>query len=110
MQLLNKASEKLLPPLYSQDGKGEDAIAVVKFFDPTGSWTWYATEGERTEDGDIKFFGYVDGHVGEFGYFTLNQLIHAKDGIGGLRGLPIERDRNFDETLAEVLARKRGGF
>ena len=41
----------------SQDGKGAEATCIVKFFDPTGSWTWNATEF----DGKDTFFGLVDG-------------------------------------------------
>ena len=104
MKLLTKEIEKKLPRLYSQDGKDpNDVKVVVKFFDPTGSWTWYATEGERQEDGDWRFFGLVDGHEKELGYFTLSELQDAKRGFTGLQALPIERDAHFGEhTLAEV--------
>ena len=44
MKLLTKELEKKLPSLYAQDGKGDEAIAYAKFFDPCGSWTWYVTE------------------------------------------------------------------
>ncbi len=88
--LLTKAIRAALPPLYSQDGKGLDAIAVVKFFDPSGSWTWYASEGSE-DNGDFRFFGLVDGHVQELGYFLLSEL----SSLRGALGLPIERDRHF---------------
>lgn len=92
MMLLTKANRAALPPLYSQDGKGMDAIAHVKFFGG-GRWTWYATEF----DGEDTFFGYVvSGHgpeCDELCYFSLNEL-------ESLRfppfGLPIERDRHFE--------------
>jgi hypothetical protein len=45
------------PFLYSQDEKGEDAIAHVKIFDPCGRWTWYLTEW----DGADEAFGLVGG-------------------------------------------------
>src|SRR6185295_12936637 len=105
MKLLTKEIIERLPKLYTNDGKNpKDIKIVVKFFDPTGSWTWYATEGEQTEDGDWEFFGLVDGHEKELGYFRLSELQHAKDGVSGLRGLPIERDLHygFGHTLAEV--------
>ena len=47
-----------LPPLSSQDGKGEQALAVVKFFDPYGSWSWYASEFDPEQG---LFFGLVVG-------------------------------------------------
>ena len=87
MMLLTKANRKALPPLYSQDGLGEDAIAYVKFFDPTGAATWYATEFDGVE----TFFGLADLGIGfrELGYFSLSEL----QAIKGRFGLGIERDR-----------------
>ncbi len=85
MELLPKHIQELLPPLYSQEGKGEDAVAQVKFFTPWTSWTWYASEYDPAER---LFFGIVIGHEREFGYFTLDEL-EAIEGPGGLR---IERD------------------
>ena len=43
MKLLTKAIEKKLEkfPLCSQDGKGDDADIICKFFNPMGSGTWY---------------------------------------------------------------------
>lgn len=86
MMLLTKANRAALPPLYSQ-AQTTDPLVVVKFFDPTGSWTWYATEF----DGDDLFFGWVDGQVGELGYFSLSEL----QSFRGRFGLGIERDRFF---------------
>jgi len=107
MELLTQELKERLPKLGSQDGKDPNEVKViVKFFDPTGNWTWYATEGEQTEDGDWEFFGLVDGFEKELGYFRLSEIEHAKDGQTGLRALPIERDLHFgfQHTLADVLA------
>ena len=43
--LTNKMKEEISKnyPLYSQDGKQENAICVAKFF--IGNYTWYITEG-----------------------------------------------------------------
>jgi hypothetical protein len=88
VKLLTKELRNKLPPLYANDGKGEDAVAIVKFFDAFGSWTWWASEF----DGDDTFFGVVEGHEREFGYFSLSELESLK--IGG--GCPrIERDLYF---------------
>jgi hypothetical protein len=38
--LLDKASRKKLPQLYSGEEKGLDALAQVKFFTPDSNWTW----------------------------------------------------------------------
>ena len=87
MELLTKEIREAFKKIGSQDGKGEEAICVVKFFDPTGSWTWYATEF----DGKDTFFGLVDGFELEWGPFSLSELKSVK----GPLGLGIERDRYF---------------
>ena len=95
VQLLTKKNRQDLPEIYSQDGKGTDAVAVVKFFTPDSSWTWYATEF----DGEETFFGLVDGHEKELGYFHLSELASAR----GPMGLPIERDRFFTPVALQEL-------
>lgn len=107
MKLLTEEIIQRLPKLRSQEDRDpQDVPVIVKFFDPTGSWTWYVTEGEQREDGDWEFFGFVRGFENELGYFTLGELEHAKDGLRGLKGVPIERDLHFgfEHTLAEVMA------
>ena len=102
MKLLTEELKKQIPALYSQEHV-KDPMVHVKFFDPTGSWTWYATEGEEAENGDFLFFGYVIGFEAELGYFTLSQLQTAKRGMTGIRALPIERDLYFKPCkLSEV--------
>lgn len=96
MVLLTKEILKKLPPLYSQEEKGLDAVAVVKFFTPDSNWTWYATEF----DGEDLFFGLVDGFEKEIGYFRLSELQSVK----GALGLPIERDMYFNpKSLKELM-------
>ena len=98
MQLLTKEVRKALPKLGSQDGKGLDAVAYAKFFDPCSGWTWYATEGQD-EGSDYLFFGWVQGFENELGYFSLNEL----QSVVGPLGLGIERDLNFTpKTLREL--------
>ncbi|HUQ85365.1 MAG TPA: DUF2958 domain-containing protein [Candidatus Limnocylindrales bacterium] len=101
MELLTVELKEKLPALYAQE-KERDPLVYIKFFDPTGSWTWYATEGEEADD-DFLFFGYVVGHDSELGYFTLSQLRSAKKGVSGILSLPIERDLYFKPCrLSEV--------
>ena len=96
MKLLTKEILEKLPKLYTQEEKGLDAIAVVKFFTPDSNWTWYATE----YDGEDLFFGLVDGFEKELGYFRLSELQSVK----GALGLPIERDMYFKpKTLKELM-------
>ena len=103
MMLLTKEIRNKIPALRETDGQGDDAIVQVKFFDPTGSWTWYAVEGEPIldEDGnevDFHFFGLVKGFENELGYFSLNELASVR----GRFGLGIERDMYFGrKTLGE---------
>lgn len=94
MKLLTEEIKSVLPALYAQENE-KDPIVYVKFFDPTGSWTWYATEGEETDNDDFLFFGYVVGFDAELGYFTLSQLESAKSQCKGIQALPIERDLYF---------------
>ena len=101
MKLITKEIEKKIEkyPLYSQDGKGDDAVVICKFFGGS-CWSWYATEGNKLENSDIEFFGLVVGDYGaELGYFTLSELesIHFPP-----FGLPIERDMYFKGTIADA--------
>lgn len=103
--LLTKELRAALPPLYSQDGKGDEAEAVVKFFTPMSGWTWFATEF----DGEDTFFGYVesglDPSFDEFAYFSLSELeeLTAMNGL-----LPaVERDLYFDTGPVREVARKK---
>lgn len=103
MKLITKALEKVFAkyPLYSQDGKGNDAVVIAKFFLPGSGFTWYVTEAEKQENGDYMFFGYVEGLDSELGYFSLSQLQNVR----GRFGLRIERDMYFNNgktTLAQV--------
>ena len=95
MKLLTKANRKALPPLYSQEDKCAEAVAVVKLFTPDANWTWYATEF----DGVDTFFGLVDGFEQELGYFSLSELLSVRGGLG----LPVERDMHWTpKTLREI--------
>jgi Protein of unknown function (DUF2958) len=87
-----------LPPLYSQESKGLDAVAQVKFFHPSSQWTWYASEF----DGKDTFFGLVSGFEVELGYFSLSELQEVQGGLG----LPIERDRFFEPTRLRELEKR----
>ena len=103
MKLLTKEIRKELPPLYAQDGKGGRAVAYVKFFTPSSSFTWWITEGSPImNDGvevDFQFFGLVEGHCRELGYVNLSELQSVK----GPMGLGIERDLYWQpKTLEEI--------
>jgi hypothetical protein len=97
MKLLTAAIIKKLEkaPLYSTDGINSVPV-LVKFFSPWSNWTWYAIEGTKDEDGWL-FFGLVEGHEKELGYFRLSEL----ESVRGRFGLKIERDMYFDNMLLD---------
>jgi hypothetical protein len=85
-----------IPPLYSQEEQGENAIAVLKLFTPWTRWTWYAIEYDHEQR---LFFGLVRGQEIEFGFFSIDE-IEAIRGPGGLR---IERDLHWTpKPLKEI--------
>ena len=75
-------------PLYSQDGKGEDSVVLVKYFNLCGAETWIISEAELKEDGDWLLFGYCHIFEWEWGYVLLSELQNLKLPFG----LTIERD------------------
>ena len=104
MKLLTAAIEKKFQkfPLYSQDGKGQDAEIVVKFFGGPAC-TWLITEGNKLDNGDYEMFGYctLDGKNWEWGYVMLSELQRIR-----FRpfGLGVERDKYFNyKTVKEAV-------
>jgi hypothetical protein len=99
MKLITKQIENRLAkyPLYSQDGKGDNATIVCKFF--LASWTWYVLEARKEANGDYLFYGIVDnGHEREHGYFRLSELESLR--VWGC--VKVERDMYFDPiTIAK---------
>ena len=95
MKLMTKAIENKIPGPYETEGS-ETHRVYAKYFHPFSNWTWYAVEYDPTEK---RFFGLVDGHEKEIGYFTLAELESIKIG-----GLGIERDLHWnDETTMEEI-------
>ena len=85
MELLPESEKSKLAKPYETEGKDlSEVMAPVKFFCPWSNWTWYAAEF----DGEDLFFGLVDGHEKELGYFSLKEL----SDLTGPMGLKIERD------------------
>lgn len=94
MKIFTEKVKKCLQkyPLYSQDGKGVEAVAVVKLFIASGAWTWYVTEADLSTG---ELFGIVVNGAGEceYGYFQMEEL----EGII-IFGLGVERDMSFTPT------------
>lgn len=96
MKLMTKEIEKRFNEIGCQDGKGEDAVVVLKIFNPTGAGTWYLTE----YDPDNRlFFGFASIHGGlddEWGYVSLTEMEQVKLPFG----LTLERDLHFGTPKA----------
>jgi len=99
MRLLTKQLEKRFAKVGSQE-LVKDPVIIAKFFNPTGSGTWYATEYDPV---DKMFFGYVSifGDLNdEWGYFSLAEL----ESFTGRFGLGIERDLYWTERKASKVS------
>jgi|TARA_R110002020_G_C15776296_1_gene728690 hypothetical protein len=99
MELLTKE----LKARFKEVGRQEevlDPVVICKFFDPLGSWEWYATEFDGRD-----FFGLVKGIETELGYFSLEEL--QSFGVKSLQhknfNLGIERDLYFPEMKLSQL-------
>jgi Protein of unknown function (DUF2958) len=110
-QLLPQDIRDQMPPLYSGEALGLEALAIVKLFTPRSNWTWYASEGSPVDvDGyydtdkekvEFLMFGLVSGFEVEMGYFALAELETVRD----RSGLPaVERDLYFKpDTLGKFM-------
>lgn len=95
MELMPAEIRAVLPPIRSQEPKGLEAIAPVKYFTPDANWTWYVTEF----DGDDYMFGLVSGYEVEIGYISLSELEEVRGGLN----LPIERDLHYHPTTLKEI-------
>lgn len=99
MELLPESEKaKLAKWRETEDKNLTEVMATVKFFCPWSNWTWYAAEF----DGEDLFFGLVDGHEKELGYFSLKEL----SDLTGPMGLKIERDLHWNATDLATLIHK----
>jgi hypothetical protein len=96
MKLLTKELLRQFPALGATENVPVgDKKVIAKFFHPFSNWTWYAFEYDPKTG---EFFGLVDGHEKELGYFTLAELESVK-----MMGLGIERDLYFGQPkLKEI--------
>ena len=102
MKLLTKEIEKKFErhPIGSQEGKMDQAVVLVKYFNPVGVGTWLITEAEKQEDGDWLLFGYCHIFEWEWGYVMLSELQNQRLPFG----LTIERDLHIgnSSTVSEL--------
>ena len=101
MKLLTKELLNRFKEVGSQE-EIENPIIIVKYFNPCGSATWYATEYNEEEKlffGLCDLFGSGNSDCAELGYFSLEELESIKLPFG----MKIERDLYFGEKkLSEV--------
>ena len=83
-----------MPETYGQDGKGDQSIAYLHYFN--SGMDWYITERDSDPDGDgqTQAYGWADlGQGVEIGYISIAELIRFN----------VELDFYFDpKTLAEI--------
>ena len=86
----------------NKEQKDNDPIVIAKFFNPSGSGTWYATEyNEKTR----IFYGYVSlfgDHNDEWGSFSLDEL---EEFVGNFN-MRIERDKFFKPQRNSLICSK----
>lgn len=92
LEIFRKAMElRKVPGMLSQDGAGDEAVAYVKLFNPTGVGTWFITEWDPETNmafGLCHLFEYELGDV---------SLVELSETPGPL-GIGIEVDVWFEPT------------
>ena len=94
-------------PLYSQNGKGKEAVCRAVF--ALGSVRWFILEGEA-EENDIILFSIVIGLMeDEYSYISLNELSEIELDLTaqGLGKLQVRQQPNFQPTELRLLNDKR---
>jgi hypothetical protein len=81
-------------------GSDMEQMIVAKFFDPTGSGSWYLMN--QSPDDPDYLWGIVKGFEVEMGSFSLSELQNFR----GRLGIGIERDLYFRPIKAKELWEK----
>ena len=87
MLLTQEIKEKALKQF--PQGSSFEQQVVAKFFDPTGSWSWYLMNLDPEDESYA--WGIVKGLEIEMGSFSMEELREHR----GVLGLGIERDLHF---------------
>lgn len=86
------------PPLRSQDGKGRDAVAYMRVFDPCSSAFWLISEWDPKTKEAFGWCELFEGG-GELGYISLDELAN----VDGRMGIGLEIDTHWiPRTIREV--------
>ena len=106
MQLITDEIITRSMQLGTQDGRGDSAIVIAKFFTPSAGATWFITDVASEgliEEGLAFGFAYLGPHLAEYaelGYVSIDEL---QMGTGMTA---VERDINWiEETLGEAKQR-----
>lgn len=88
-------------PLYSQDGKGKDALCIAVFY--ICNIRWYILEGQQ-EGTDFTLYGIVTGMCEtEYGYMSATGMEGITHNVQGLGTFRIEQDKSFKPCkLSEI--------
>ncbi len=103
IKMLTKEILRKLPPLGTHQKNLNEAVAQVKYFDPTGSGSWFGVEydpEQRIMWGWVTLFP----GEGEYGYFGLAEL----ESVVCRFGLKIERDKWFSPTPMKTVIEAYG--
>ena len=104
MKMITKEIERKFDrfPLYSQDGKGDDAVVLCKFFNPYGGQSWYVLEAGEVVDGDRELYVFFT-NCGEceYSYMMLSDILNCKVPYYTWR-MSLERDKWFSGTVADA--------
>jgi|GEM_PF-4485627 len=77
-----------MPVLYSTEKEEvADHVLRVRFYHPLARWSWYGVEYDQKER---LFFGWVEGTVPEWGYFSLSEMAFTET-----LGVPVMWDKDF---------------
>lgn len=100
MMLITKAIRDKLPPCgtYAEESDNSKIPVPLKLFTPWSYWTWYITEADFNDDGEVLMWGFVVGMEKEVGYVALEELTEVR----GPAGLKVERDMGWKGTLADA--------
>ncbi|HEY5536609.1 MAG TPA: DUF2958 domain-containing protein [Ignavibacteria bacterium] len=97
MKLFTKAIEAKAQAQFQLGNDLEKQVVVAKFFNPTGSGTWWLIN-QDPEDTDY-LWGICHIFETEVGSFSKSELVNFR----GKFGLGIERDLYFEEVNAKEL-------
>ena len=104
MIILTEEIEKKIPHIYSTDiviaKRIENIDIILRFFCPQNNWEWFVTEGEKDNEGNWIFLGFVKKNFKEWASFTLKDL----ENFESKTGFQVVRDPYFlNKKIKDIL-------